>query len=174
MARVVAILVFVMCVFVGYGCNGSSGRAPKKGAPQAKPKLFMSKEEKELQRKRDIIAAKKEALNETEWDVDMTAMSGEAKGTVTKDTIVFTDNKVSSKKLSAQGFLPTNYTLSLKDEDKVIWETMQTGEGQLVFFRGEISQDLSGMAGVISFQKPGSSEDYSFQSTAKRKIFLTE
>jgi hypothetical protein len=174
-ARVISILVFVACIFMGYGCDGSSGRAPKKRTPSAKPKLFMSKEERELQRKREIIGQKKEALNNTEWDIDMIGTSAETGESVTiKDTVVFVDNKVLSKRLESQGFLPTNYTLSLKDDEKVIWETMQTGENQLVFFRGEISQDLTSMAGVISFQKPGGSEDYSFQSTDKRKIFLSE
>ena len=174
MARLSAILVFVVCVFLGYGCNGSSGRAPKKKPAEGeKPKLFMSQEERELERKRDVIGQKKEALNETEWDIDMSRLSSPEQASTIKDTIVFTENKVLSKRLESQGFLPTNYTLSLKDDDKVIWETMQTGEGQLVFFRGEISPDLSSMSGVISFQKPGGSEDYSFSSTDKRKIFMT-
>ena len=169
MVRLISTVVFVVCILMGYGCDGSSGRA-KKGAPQAKPKIFMSKEERELERKRELIGEKKEALNDTEWDIDMSGLSATGERATTKDTIVFTQNKVASKRLESQGFLPTNYTLSLKDGEKVVWETMQTGDNQLVFFRGEFAQDLSSMAGVISFQKPGGSEDYSFQSTGKRKI----
>ena len=173
MVRLISTLVFVVCILMGYGCDGSSGRA-KKGGPRAKPKLFMSREERALQRKREIIGQKTEALNETEWDIDMSRLSASGEAATIKDTIVFTDNKILSRRLEGQGFMPTNYTLSLKEDDKVIWETMQTGENQLAFFRGEISEDLSSMAGVISIQKPGGSEDYSFKSTEKRKIFVTE
>ncbi|MBN2119707.1 MAG: hypothetical protein JW734_01450 [Candidatus Omnitrophica bacterium] len=173
MTRFISIAVFVICVFVGYGCNGSSGRVPSKAKDAGKEKA-LSQAELEMQRKREVISQKQEALNDTEWDVEMRVSSGPQKGNTSKDVLVFSGYQVSSKKLVAEGFSPSNYTLSLKDDGQVVWETMQSSENQVTFFRGEISPDLSSMGGVISFPKPEGSEDYSFKSLSKRKILAQE
>jgi len=191
MRRFLGILVFV--VFAGISVNSwtSSGgipiikeEEPKKSQPQpksqsqAKPKPktkavapTISKKELAALRKRSaLIAKKKEVLNNTEWDIEMFPLSG--KGKSLKDVIVFAENKVSAKSLEDRGFLPTNYTLSIAEEGKLIWETMQSREDEIVFFRGEISPDLENMSGVISFQRLEGPQDYSFRSTAKRRLSL--
>jgi len=189
MRRFLGILVFV--VFAGISVNSwaSSGGIPiikeeepkksqpqPKPQPQAKPKTkavapTISKEELAALRKRSaLIAKKKEVLNNTEWDIEMFPLSG--KGKSLKDVIVFAENKVSAKSLEDRGFLPTNYTLSITEEGKLIWETMQSKDDEIVFFRGEISPGLESMSGVVSFQKLEGSQDYSFRSTAKKKTSL--
>ncbi|UCC96193.1 MAG: hypothetical protein JSW40_05480 [Candidatus Omnitrophota bacterium] len=154
-----------LCVIIGMvvslACEASSGGIPIKRPSSRAPSKRPGKE-------RDVVGEYRKALNNTEWDIEMTSMS--AQGKKVEDTIVFSKGKVFSEGLVSQGFSKTNFTLTPQSTDKVIWETMQTGKDEIVFFRGEISSDLKKMSGVISFQRKGSSEDFSFVSTAKRDV----
>ncbi len=122
------------------------------------------------EKQRTIREQKRAQLNNTQWPAELMAMNGEGKKH--KDTLLFKDNRFSSEAYAKQGFAATNYTLSVQEDGSVVWETMQTAEnGQLVFWRGEISSDMKSMRGVISKQKAaGESEDYSFVCSEKSII----
>ena len=148
-------------------------QAVQSQAVQPKPKPALSREQKlELERKRALVAKKKEALNNTEWEVVMNPLSG--KGKKVEDTIIFSEGKVSLKELNEQGFPATNYTLTLQEDNKVVWETMQTADKEVVFFRGEVSPDMDNMNGIASFQRLEGNQDYNFASIKKRQLISTE
>jgi len=146
---------------------------PKREPARAKAGPAVSREKaRELERRRALVARKKEALDNTEWDVVMNPLSG--KGKKITDTIIFSEGKVRLKDLTEQGFPATNYTLTLQEDNKVVWETMQTAGNEIVFFRGEVSANMENMNGIISFQKLEGNEDYNFTSKEKRRITITE
>ena len=141
--------------------------------PQVQPKPALTREQQlELERKRALVAKKKEALNNTEWEVVMNPLSG--KGKKIEDTIIFYEGKVRLKELNEQGFPATNYTLTLQEDNKVVWETMQTADKEVVFFRGEVSANMDNMNGIVSFQRLEGNQDYNFASIKKRQISSTE
>ena len=89
-------------------------------------------------------------LNQTEWAVEMIPVSGsrEAKRPV-KDTLFFEGGKVTSKRLVDSGYPGSNYTLTVEDDGAVVWETMQTKEGEgVAFWRGELRGEE--MRGILS------------------------
>ena len=112
---------------------------------------------------------KRQQLNNTSWAVDVVPITG---GKQKSDILIFKDKRFSSEKYSKQGFQPTNYTLNVKEKGRTVWETMQTGEdGRVVFWRGELPEDMTDMRGVLSVQEsPGSAEDFSFRSREKKVI----
>lgn len=113
----------------------------------------------------EIIAKKKAELNGTEWNVQMKTMG--TKGKAEMDVISFAEDKVSSKNLSALGYVPTNFTVRLEEDGTVIWETMQTSEKDgMAFWRGDILDGV--MRGVLSKRdKKNNALDFNFVSVAK-------
>lgn len=109
-------------------------------------------------------------LNNTTWEIELTSL--EKKGKEKKDTLVFKGNRFYTEESSKDGFSETNYTITVKDDDVVIWETMQTAEeGKINFWRGELDPEMQTMRGIISKQFPdGKRENYSFVSTEKKVI----
>ena len=102
------------------------------------------------QKAKDIIALKRASLENTTWDMQITSSTKDKKGA---DIIVFKDKKFSVEGLSAKGFTPVDYSLSLKDDDsgQVILETMQTSEKEgTVFWRLEFSADSMSFRGMFS------------------------
>ncbi len=140
--------------------------APETTKP-ARP-AFTKETSEELQRRRALISKRKEMLNNTSWEIDMVPLDG--KGKQETDVILFYDRKVSTENLARDGFLPTNFTLTLKEDGKTEWETMQSKENEVVFFKGELSEEFDTMSGVISFQKLEGNLDYSFTTTSKRQV----
>ena len=101
-------------------------------------------------------------LNGTEWNIELTSMSGKAAKHPLKDTLKFTQGKIESSKLVAESFMASNYTVTVGDDEIPVWETMQTStEKGTAFWRGELHQDT--MSGVLSKHPlKGEAEDYSF------------
>jgi hypothetical protein len=122
------------------------------------------------EKQRTLREQKRAQLNNTQWSAELLAMSGEGKKH--KDVLIFKDNHFSSEAYVKQGFAATNYTVSVQEDGSLVWETMQTAaDGQLVFWRGEVSSDMKSMRGVVSKQKAGGeSEDYSFVCGEKTVI----
>jgi hypothetical protein len=141
--------------------------APAKTPEKAKTQAALSPDQ---EKQRAMREQKRAQLNNSQWPAELLAMSGEGKKH--KDTLLFKDNRFSSETYAKQGFAATNYTLSVQEDGSMVWETMQTAEnGQLVFWRGEISSDMKSMRGVVSKQKAaGESEDYSFVCSEKSII----
>lgn len=125
-------------------------------------------DDKERLRKERLIKQKRAALNNSKWDIEVLPLKG---GEKTKDAAIFKDNKIGIESLLNKGFSYTNYTLTVKDNGVLVWETMQTKTtGEVVFIRGEAASDITKMHGIISFPKGGSSDDYSFKSVSKQII----
>lgn len=140
------------------------------------PKKAAAKEEKsaDVQKKIEedkmLRQKKRQKLNNTKWEIEIKAIGAQAKTQV--DSLIFEDNRFYSDISSKEGFNATNYTISIKDEWTIVWETMQTAEeGKINFWRGEISDDMKSMKGIASKKNPeGIAVNYSFTSTSKKVI----
>ncbi|MBN1871163.1 MAG: hypothetical protein JW800_01170 [Candidatus Omnitrophica bacterium] len=123
------------------------------------------------EKKKAMIAKAKEELDNTVWDITLTEMGTTKK---TEDKVRFVDGKVESDMLTGSGFQPTNYTVSIKEETIVVWETMQSSEKSgLAFWRAEIEGKR--MRGVLSHHKSETNvKDYSFVSTGEGKELFKE
>lgn len=106
-----------------------------------------------------------EELKSTEWHIKLT----EAGGKETPDTITFTEGRFVSASLNGLGFPSTNYSLSLEDNGRLVWETMQTAaDGSVASWRGEIEQGK--MKGILSLRLEGKApQDFSFASVSYRR-----
>ena len=103
----------------------------------------------------------------TEWDIELTLISASGSDhKLRKDRIRFKDGKVSSSNLASSGYSASNYTVTVKEDGTVVWETTQRSpSGEIVFWRGETREGR--MQGVLS-QRPtqgkGKGRDFSFVS----------
>ncbi len=104
-----------------------------------------------------------EELKSSEWQINISG------GNETMaDTLTFLDGKFISARMNAQGYPSTNYSVVVEDDNKVIWETMQTLDTSIVSWRGEVVQGK--MNGVISLRQEGQeSRDFSFSSIASKR-----
>jgi len=141
---------------------------PAAAEPQAKKKPVVDQEK--IEKDRLKRQEKRKKLNNTTWTIELAPLG--KKGREKKDVLVFKGNRFYSEQSSKDGFSETNYTITVKDDDVVIWETMQTAdEGKVNFWRGELTPEMQTMRGIISKQFPdGKSENYSFVSTGKKII----
>ncbi|MBN1405848.1 MAG: hypothetical protein JW946_04945 [Candidatus Omnitrophica bacterium] len=160
------IVVLVMVVI--FGVVGVVQAAQKaQAAPAKAPTVSQEK-------MRKMIQDAKAKLNNTSWEIELKKQMLTAEGAkkaapaAEKSNIAFRDNKVEISFLAKDGFTPTNYSVRLKGKDNeiVIWETMQTSVDKgVAFWRGEIENNV--MRGVLSWQvKENNKQDYSFVSTS--------
>ena len=146
-------------------------KAEKAVQTEQKPAMPQSPvlDDKEVKKERALRDKKRKQLEGSLWDVEMTPMSGKGKGK--KDVLVFKENRFSAEKFSQEGFEPTNFTITVKEDGITVWETMQSsGSGKdIIFWRGEIGQKMSDMRGVVSIQHAnGINDDFSFVSTNRQ------
>ncbi len=148
--------------------------APAQGANAEKPKAAETKKvdkakESAAAKKKELLAGKMAALNNTQWQIELNPSSAAGKKQVL--ILTFQNNQVSST-YSAGAFPSSNYTLSYNDDSTLIWETMQTSEKQgVLFWRGEIPQDMNSMRGILShLLNDKTTRDYSFASIKKEVI----
>ncbi len=147
--------------------------ADVKAAPVAKkaPEKAVDKAKEAANKNQKALAEKKRGeLNNSEWLIELSPLSGGGKKD--RETVSFKNNQVSFMNFGKKGFPITNYTLTVQDENQVVWETMQTSEKTGVcFWRGEMSADMQGMRGVLSHQIDAKTKaDYSFVSVSKKGI----
>jgi hypothetical protein len=135
---------------------------------EAGPSAVEVKQDEEMMAKR-IEAAGKE-LNNTKWQVTFNQITQAEKKDSFTDTISFKDGKVEVAGLASQGFSASGFTISVKRQNTIVWETMQTGEKKgLAFWKGEIENDK--MHGVLSRHIDEKTvKDYTFYSTGKEMI----
>lgn len=111
-------------------------------------------------------------LDGTQWSLQLNPSSGAKDVKPQKDTISFTKRQVSSAFLTKAGYPTSNYSLTLGNDGRAVWETMQTKEGEgVTFWRGEIEGAV--MHGVLSKHPlEGNPEDYSIvgQIVGDKKI----
>lgn len=129
------------------------------------PVTSIAQEEKKLTAKEA-----KDMINNSTWKIELKEMSTGKNREEISDTLKFTDNRIVSDKMESEGFSPTNFTVRIKGEDRVIWETMQTSEKKgIAFWRGELREGQP-MRGVLSWHiKENKVVDYSFSSDGSKK-----
>ena len=147
--------------------------APVKAMEKTKPAPVSQSDKarsEELKVKKAQAQRKLNELNNTEWSIDLTAMT--AKGKKEIDVISFTNKQVAIAGFVKKGFPTTNFTLTVQEDGSVIWETMQTSDKSgIAFWRGELDSKMQVMRGVVSHQiDQNKKTDYSFVSSAKRNI----
>jgi len=127
--------------------------------------------------RRKMIQEAKDKLDGTIWQIKLRQTAPKKKEE--EDTLRFENYKVASDKMVSEGFAPSNYTVRLKGKDNeiVIWETMQTSEKEgIAFWRGEIQQrgeieQIDVMRGVLSWHLgEKDKKDYTFVSVEKEVI----
>ena len=129
--------------------------------PQAPPTVPtpapVVQEKSPEEKKRDEARA---TLNGTSWTAQLRS---DKTGKTYQDTLTFQGRTVSSAWLSKAGYGSSNYSPRV-EEDVVVWETMQSKEGEgPAFWRGEV-QGMK-MSGVLNKQ-PAKGEPESFTFTA--------
>jgi len=114
--------------------------------------------DEKAKRKKEVIAM----LSGTTWDVELFPMDDPKKKQI-KDVVSFENGKLKSKTFAVEGYSESNLTVTIEDDGKAIWETMQshTAKGP-IFWRGELAEKA--VNGVLSRQnKDGSTEAYSLR-----------
>ena len=116
-----------------------------------------------------LAAQAKNKLESRQWEVSVTS-AGKKAATET-DVFTFTDGKVTSKNLSAQGYKKSNLNVGIQDDGTIVWETMQVNanNNDLAFFRGELSGTT--MRGVISMQPvKGEKTIFNFTNASQQAV----
>lgn len=106
-------------------------------------------------------------LNGTLWEVEVHPITGIDSASTQTDHLEFRNGKVTSQQLVAQGFSPSNYTLTLQHDGTIVWGTMQTSKaGTVVCWRGEWRGQM--MRGILTRQVPGQPvRNFSFVGAAQ-------
>lgn len=134
------------------------------------PKKSDKAMEEELKVKRAEVEKKRRELNNTEWQIELTPLSG--KGKKESEDIVFKDNQITILGFAKKGFPTTNYTLTIQEDSMIVWETMQTSkESGIAFWRGEMDKGMQNIRGILSHQiDEKTKQDYSFVSINRKNI----
>lgn len=83
------------------------------------------------------------------------------------DRITFYHGKMASENMNLNGYSSSNYSVT-KDDNRLVWETMQTSAQGMALWRGEL--DGEQMKGVLSLRsKEGKPQDFSFVSIKYQK-----
>ncbi len=108
------------------------------------------------------LNAAKNSLNNTQWTITLKPMFG--KGASEADVISFVNGELVSRNLQNAGYQAAGFTVRIKDEETVTWNTMQKDDaGNMVFWTGDIKNGV--MKGVMSkHDKRGRAYDFSFIS----------
>ncbi len=98
------------------------------------------------------------------WEVEIHTVTKDGAAQPIKDKIRFNGKSFESYYFSSQGFSPSNYTVKVRDNGAITWETMQRNpKGQVISWRGDLEGNQ--MAGVMSFQSDNkNAQDFSFVS----------
>lgn len=144
-----ALIVIAAVSVLGFWTIGILRAAPAnkaKEAPADKAKTSKSVDKAQLMKKAQ------DKLNNTSWQIELKEPGAGENARVIKDTLRFSGGKVESNMLLSEGFPTTNFSIRIKGEKLVIWETMQTSEKKgIVFWRGDINADFTGsMTGMLS------------------------
>ncbi len=108
-------------------------------------------------------------LDGTEWTIELKGPKDTTVSYPPYDKIFFDQGKISSPYFAGKGFSGSNYTLTIKDRGRMIWETMQAnGSGGVLVWRADI--DAGRMQGTLSLREAGKpSQEFSFVSLGYRR-----
>ncbi|MCX5701904.1 MAG: hypothetical protein NTW64_02845 [Candidatus Omnitrophica bacterium] len=152
-----SIMLFILSFLIAAGFLAESMAIAKEETKAAPPVVdpVVARREKE--------AKAKETLGLKEWTIYLITMT-EKKMKTDTDLLTFAEGKITSKNLSPKGFPSSNYTVTVQEDETIIWETMQTADnGDIAFWRGELQGEL--MRGVLSMHPvKGEVKDYTFST----------
>ncbi|MCM8801380.1 MAG: hypothetical protein NC912_05180 [Candidatus Omnitrophica bacterium] len=114
--------------------------------------------------KTDLLSEAKLRLSKRDWIVICNPLDLAKTSFQTTDVLTFSEERFTSKNLSAQGFVSVPYTLALQEDGSITWEAILENEKiGVVFWRGKLKDNsLSGFFTVLSNE--GELKDFSFQS----------
>lgn len=99
-----------------------------------------------------------EDLENRYWQIRLVSSSA---GPAQNDIIRFSGGKFSSGSFSQKGYPTSDYSLIIEDENKIIWETVQTAPLGIASWRGEIKNNQ--MRGILNLRySDGKTQDFSF------------
>jgi REP element-mobilizing transposase RayT len=100
-----------------------------------------------------------------EWQVKLAPIAGQGESA---DVLSFADGKFTSAKLQALGYSNSNYSVSMVDNKKIVWETVQNSPVGSASWHGEIEDGK--MTGIMSLrQSEKEVQDFSFISIGQRR-----
>lgn len=170
-----SLLAVTVCGIAAGLLFNSSVFAQKRGDANSKSKeeAAIIEAQKQEAARQDVILQQRRAaeqsarliLSSKEWTVYVSPESG--KGKTETDAITFiSEGQVSTKNISAKGYSPSNFQLTIQDNGLAVWETMQVDKDKnVVFLRGNLKGDE--MTGSFFF-KPvkGSPSTYLYTTVA--------
>ncbi len=114
--------------------------------------------DEKAKRKKEVIAM----LSGTTWDVELFPMDDPKKKPI-KDVVSYEHGRLKSKAFAVEGYSESNLTVTIEDDGKAIWETMQSHATKgPIFWRGELAEKA--VNGVLSRQnKDGTTDAYSLR-----------
>ena len=103
------------------------------------------------------LAAEKEALmpmalDGTQWAIEVTSVNKKGTKETAADALIFEDEKFISEAYQKKGYEPTNYSLTVDEEDVTNFGTMQIKDKETTFWKGKVSGDK--ISGSIHVQNP--------------------
>ena len=104
-------------------------------------------------------------LENMEWRISLISPRG---GRVRNGTVYFEDGRFFSKELSLENYSPSEYSLLIENDNKIVWESAQTSGNTSAYWKGEIKKGE--MEGFLRIKSPDLKEqDFSFVSVSSRK-----
>ena len=106
-------------------------------------------------------------LKFSEWQIQLTPIAGTGDSA---DVLTFEDNKFFSAKMNSRGLPYSNYSVTIQEDNTIVWETIQSDASGSASWRGELRGDK--MTGMLSLQDAGKDpQAFSFTSiNSRRKI----
>lgn len=80
-------------------------------------------------------------LDGTKWDMELTSWTAKGKKKTEKDTLIFSGLQITSQNYDRKGYVPTNYSVSAREDGVTTFETMQIRKNEKSFWKGEVSED---------------------------------
>ena len=162
-------MIFKLCLaFILIACFVSvSVAAETKEQVKPQQKAVEVKQDEDMVKK---IKEPEKELNNTKWQISLSQITQAEKKDKFTDTLRFKDGKVEMESLISQGFSASGFTITVKGDNIIVWETMQTSEKKgLAFWKGEMEEGR--MRGVLSRHFDEKTvKDYSFYSTGKETV----
>ena len=104
-------------------------------------------------------------LENMEWRISLISPRD---GRVQNGRVYFEDGKFFSRELSLENYSPSEYSLLIENDNKIIWESQQTAGDASAYWKGEIKKGE--MEGFLRIKSSASKEqDFSFVSVGSRK-----